>query len=132
MAREQRRLWRSKTGATRRWLAIVIAFAAICVIGLIVVGVVWWLAQVIGVPSVPTWTIWLGLATALLPFAIAARTPALVDGDQGWTEYVIRAVVIGEDSPRPMWWRIATVYAFGPALAGYAVVYATQAMLGLV
>lgn len=103
-----------------------------CLIGLVMVGVILWVSTVIGLPSVPTWAVWLALSVAVLPVAMSARTPALIEGDQPWTEFVVRAVMIGEQTPRPRWWRVATVFAFGPALVGYAIVYAVQMLLGLV
>lgn len=112
---------------------IIASFAGIELIGLIVIGVIVGLLSWAGVGISADWRLWLTLALLAVPITIVTTRPADRDrDDEPWTLYVVRAVMVGDQTEWALGWRIALALFLGPGLVGYSIVFGVQRVLGLV
>lgn len=125
--------WRTRVSAPARWAAIAITFAgtlavgaAVLVAGLVVVHHLTgqrWVAP----------TVWIALTGVTLAWALLRPEPATASEDeaQPWSDYVVRAVMIGVEQPRPAPSRVVTGVLFGAPLLVYLTITVILEALGL-
>jgi hypothetical protein len=66
--------------------------------------------------------LWVVPTLAVTWRAVRSRKPALVEDEDTWTEYVLRAVLIGSGRVRPVGVRLVTGLVLGGPLAVFVVV----------
>lgn len=102
-------------------LLVGLVLLALAISGVAVLGAGGWAALVWAVPTLCT----TGLAAR-------SATPARPEDDQGWNAYVLRAVLVGGETVRPVPVRIVTGLVLGGPLGFLVLVYAVlEAISGL-
>lgn len=111
--------WRTRARPAALWAAVAVTFGIVLLAG----GVVLWLALAllgsIGADDGFVVIVWLGLTLAVLAWALRTSTPAMASDyeDQAWSEYAVRAVMIGREQRRQRAARVITAVLFGAPLA---------------
>ena len=125
--------WRTRVSAPTRWAAVAVTFAGTLVIGAtVLVGGLVVLHQFAADEWVAP-TVWVILTVIMIVWTLLKPDPATASEDeaQPWSDYVVRAVMIGVDEPRPAVQRIVTGIVFGAPLAVYLVITVVLEALGL-
>lgn len=93
-------------------------------------------ATLLGRLGAPGWVIvaaWVSATGSVMLWTFITPTPAdRTDYEgQGWTEYVVRFIMIGEDSPREVPMRIITGVLFGAPVAAMSIILGLLAIVGI-
>lgn len=125
--------WRLRTGPRRRATAIAATFSLVLLLG---AGTFSLLFAVIRKFEAPGWVqvvAWLVPTMAVTVWAVRSSAPATVSDieSQGWGEYVVRFVMIGSETARPVPLRVITGIVFGAPVACYLVVITVLALVGI-
>jgi len=125
--------WRTRTSPARLRLAIGFTFTLIVVVGWFVLGFVLVLLDYGDVPAGVFHAVWIVPTVGAVLWVLLKPDPATASEDeaQPWSDYVVRAVMIGVDEPRPAVQRIVTGIVFGAPLAVYLVITVVLEALGL-
>ncbi len=111
--------WRARARPASLWAAVLVTFGLVIMAG----GVVLWFAIVLlDYADAPGWLIvagWMALTFAVLGWALRTDVAAIASDyeDQAWSEYAVRAVMVGRDQPRSSSARMITAVVFGAPLA---------------
>ena len=125
--------WRSRASTGSLWAAIATTFAIMLAIGgILFVAVV----VVLDYADAPRWmalVTWAVPTVSMLVWAVRGRIPA-TESDyeaQSWSDYSVRAVMIGIERPRGVPARVATAVLFGAPLGTWVVVGVLLDLLGI-
>lgn len=124
--------WRTRVTARPRWLAIGVTFALIVALGWGVLAVVMIGLDRLGVPDAWRHAVWVVPTVGSLIWALWRPQPATASDDeqQPWSDYAVRAVMIGVERPRPAAGRAVTGILFGAPLVVYLVITVVLEALG--
>lgn len=139
MSREQRNPflpkppWRTRVGTGTLWAAIATTFAIMTAIGLALLLLVVVLLDYADAPGWLTLLLWAVPTASMLVWALRGRVPATASDyeAQSWSDYSVRAVMIGIERPRPVPARIVTGVLFGAPLGVWIVVGVLLDLLGI-
>ena len=115
-------------------MAITATFASIVLVG---AALLWALIRLLNWIDAPDWVVgsaWLALTASSTLWSLVAKTPATSSDMeyQPWTEYVVRFVMVGSGTTRPLALRVITGVLFGAPVACYFAVFFALALTGLV
>lgn len=112
---------------------MLVTFGVIVVIGAVICGAVIWLSSRLGAPSWLTWLVWLAPTTGAVAWVVVRPTPAIAtdDDDESWTGYVIRYVIVGEDTPRAAPVRLLAALVFGAPVVWSLAAFGLATLLGV-
>jgi hypothetical protein len=125
--------WRARVGRRPRAIAIAATFALVLVLG----GATLWLLFVVvrklDAPGSVQLVVWLIPTFAVTTWAVRSRAAATMSDveSQGWSEYVVRFVMIGNETPRPVPLRVVTGIVFGAPVACYLIAITVLALAGI-
>jgi hypothetical protein len=124
--------WRTRASSGARWLAVGVTFALIVALGWGVLAVVMIGLDRLGVPGAWRHSVWLVPTGGALIWALHRPQPATAsqDEEQPWSDYAVRAVMIGVDEPRPRPARAVAGILFGAPLVVYLVITVVLEALG--
>ena len=124
--------WRTRAAAGPRWLAVGVTFALIVALGWGVLAVVLVALDRIGVPGTWRHVVWVVPTVGAVIWALWRPQPATASEDeqQPWSDYAVRAVMIGVERPRPAAGRAVTGILFGAPLVVYLVITVVLEALG--
>lgn len=113
--------WRTRAGTRSVAIAITITFAAIVVLGWAVLAAVIFALDKLGVPGTWRHAVWIVPTLGALAWALRSPDPATASDqeEQPWSDYAVRAVMVGVDTPRPLAQRAITGVLFGAPLVVY-------------
>jgi hypothetical protein len=124
--------WRTRASAGSRWLAISVTFALIVALGWGVLATVMIGLDRFGVPGAWRHAVWVVPTAGALIWSLLRPQPATAseDEEQPWSDYAVRAVMIGIDQPRPAASRAITGILFGAPLVVYLIITVALEALG--
>lgn len=124
--------WRTRASAGSRRLAVGVTFTLIVALGWGVLAAVMLALDRLGVPGAWRHAVWIVPTVAALIWALYRPQPATAsrDEEQPWSDYAVRAVMIGVDQPRPAAGRALTGILFGAPLVVYLVITVVLEALG--
>lgn len=124
--------WRTRAGKPALVLAIGLTFTVIVAIGWAVLAAVIVGLDRLGVPAVWRHATWIVPTVGALVWALRRPDPATASEDeqQPWSDYAVRAVMVGIDEPRPAAQRAITGLVFGAPLVVYLTVTVILEALG--
>ena len=124
--------WRTRASAGSRWLAVGVTFALIVALGWGVLATVMIGLDRLGVPGAWRHAVWIVPTGGALIWALYRPQPATAseDEEQPWSDYAVRAVMIGVDQPRPPARRALTGILFGAPLVVYLIITVVLEALG--
>ena len=111
--------WRARARPGSLWTAVIVTFGLVILVG----GVVLWFAIVLlDYADAPGWVTvagWMALTFGVLGWALRTNVAAIASDyeDQAWSEYAVRAVMVGREQPRSASSRMITAVLFGAPLA---------------
>ena len=124
--------WRTRAGPPALKLAIGVTFALIVAIGWTVLALIMLALDQLGMP--PAWrhATWIVPTLGALAWLLRRPEPATASeqDEQPWSDYAVRAVMVGVDEPRPVAQRAATGLLFGAPLVVYLTVTVILEALG--
>lgn len=125
--------WRTRARPRSVWIGVAVTFAAIIAIGIAVLGGAIALLRYAGAPAWVGVAAWVGPTVLTLLWAVFRPDPATASEDeaQPWSDYAVRAVMIGVDEPRPVPHRVITGVVFGGPLLVYLTITVVLEALGL-
>lgn len=111
--------WRERARPAPLWVAIVVTFGLVVLVGSVVL---WFVIAILDYADAPAWIVfagWLALTLAVLGWALRTDVAATASDfeDQAWSEYAVRAVMVGRERPRSASARMITAVLFGAPLA---------------
>lgn len=126
--------WRTHAGSRQLGLAIGMTFASVLAFGVVLILLFIGLIRWLNAPPMVSVLLWVGLTIGTILWALVARSPATSSEleYQPWTEYVVRYVMVGNGTPRPLLLRFVTGVLFGAPVGCYFVVFFALALTGLV
>lgn len=125
--------WRSRAGRRQRAIAIAATFALVLLLG----GATFWLLFLVirkfDAPGSVQLVVWLIPTLAVTTWAVRSGSPATVSDveSQGWSEYVVRYVMIGNETARTVPLRVVTGIVFGAPVACYLIAITVLALAGI-
>ena len=128
----QRPRWRTRTTPERRRRLALVTFAVVLLPGLfLMVGAMWFLDWA-GAPAWVTALAWLVPTLTVLVWALWRPSPAepTDDDEQSWPGFAIRAVIVGETTPRAPALRAVAAVVFGGPVGWSVLLLGTAAILG--
>lgn len=125
--------WRTRARSGPRWLAIAVSFAAMIALGWAVLLAVMWVLRRLGVPGSVVQLTWIVPTIGVMAWALWRPSPATASEDeaQPWSDYAVRAVMIGVEEVRSAPLRLITAALFGAPLAVYLLITVILEALGL-
>lgn len=111
--------WRTRARPRLLWTAIAATFGVVILAGSVVLWIVFAVLGAVGMPDGLVVLVWVALTSAVVAWALRTTTPALASDyeEQAWSEYAVRAVMIGREQPRQRAARVITAALFGAPLA---------------
>lgn len=124
--------WRTRAAKPALFSAIGVTFALIVAIGWTVLAMIIVLLDRLGVPAAWRHAMWIAPTLGALVWALRRPDPATASEDeqQPWSDYAVRAVMVGIDEPRPAAQRAITGLVFGAPLVVYLTVTVILEALG--
>lgn len=115
------------------WAGVVITFAAIVAFGAAVVYGALLVLDRLDAPAWIAWSVWAGPTAGVLVWALKPGHAATASDDEAmpWSDYSVRAVMIGIESPRALPARVATAALFGAPLVVYLALALALEALGI-
>lgn len=125
--------WRTRARPGARRLAIGVTFAGIFAVGWLVLGGALALLDYAHAPAWALHAVWIVPTVGAVVWALLEPAPATASEDeaQPWSDYVVRAVMVGVDTPRPIAQRLITGIAFGAPLVVYLAITLVLEAAGL-
>lgn len=124
--------WRTRAGRRALVVAIGCTFAAIVVVGWLVLAGATLLLERLDVPTSGRFVAWVLPTLGALAWVLRRPQPATASEDEGqaWSDYAVRAVMVGIDEPRPAAQRAITGVLFGAPLVVYLTITVILEALG--
>lgn len=99
-------------------------------------AVLWLVIVLIDYADLPGWLVhaaWIVPTLGTLVWAVLRPSPATAseDEEQPWSDYAVRAVMVGVGEPRPVATRVVTGIAFGAALVVYLLITVALEAIGV-
>jgi len=125
--------WRTRASRPSLWAAVAVTFAAIVAVGWAVLLLVMLLIDYADLPGWLIHAAWIVPTLGTLVWALLRPSPATASEDeaQPWSDYAVRAVMIGVDEPRPMAARVVTGIVFGAPLVVYLTITVVLEAIGV-
>jgi hypothetical protein len=125
--------WRLRAGHRQRASAIAATFVSMLFFGAATFWLLFAVFDKLGAPGWLEFVVWLAPTLAVTGWAIRSTAPATVSDveSQGWGEYVVRFVMIGDETARPVPLRIITGIVFGAPVACYFIAITVLALVGI-
>ncbi|HWL44094.1 MAG TPA: hypothetical protein VNQ73_14225 [Ilumatobacter sp.] len=124
--------WRTRAGKPALAVAVGATFAVIVLIGwavlvVLIAGLDW-----LGVPAAWRHATWIAPTVGAVAWALRRPQPATASEDeaQPWSDYAVRAVMVGIEQPRPVAQRLLTGVLFGAPLVVYLIITVILEALG--
>lgn len=113
--------WRTRVSPSARWAGVAVTFLAIVAIGWAVLAL---LIVLLDYADVPMWlehAVWIVPTIGAVIWTLLKPSPATASEDeaQPWSDYAVRAVMIGVEEARPVPARVVTAILFGAPLVVY-------------
>ncbi len=124
--------WRTRAGTRSLYAAIGVTFLAIVALGWAVLAAIIAGLDLVGVPPVWRHTTWILPTIGTLVWVLRRPAPATAseDDQQPWSDYAVRAVMVGIEQPRPAAHRAITGILFGAPLVVYLTITVILEALG--
>ncbi|HUF96678.1 MAG TPA: hypothetical protein VMM60_01030 [Ilumatobacter sp.] len=126
--------WRERWSPKQLGVAIAVTFTSILLFG---AGLLWLFIIALDWLDAPGWVIvatWAVLTSGSTLWALVAKIPATTSDMeyQPWTEYVVRYVMVGNESVRPAPLRLITGVIFGAPIGCYLITFGVAVLTGAV
>lgn len=125
--------WRTRARPGSRWAAVAASFAAMIAVGWAVLFGMMWLLRTLDVPGSLVHLTWIVPTLGVVAWALWNPSPATASEHeaQPWSDYAVRAVMVGVEQARPVPVRLMTAVLFGAPLAVYLLLTVVLEALGL-
>ena len=125
--------WRTRTSARRRAVAAAVTFALLFAVGFALMAFAMALLGRIGAPAAVTAAPWYVPTLAVLAWNLRTPTPAIAgdEGDESWTIYAIRAVLVGPEARRSRPARAIAAVVFGAPIVWSLLLIGVLSLAGI-
>ena len=125
--------WRLRAGRRRRALAITATFMLVLLFGAATFWLLFAVIRKLDATGTVQFVVWLIPTAAVTAWAVRSSAPATVSDveSQGWSEYVVRFVMIGNETVRSVPLRVITGIVFGAPVACYFIAVTVLAVAGI-